>query len=157
MIRQLNQLKKNPTVIFPQRRPTMKTPTSETVIDKTKERERLLYGGTTGEVRKAPTSDSMRIGNIPASPRTNANTQEATTPNIPFPGVKPRRGKSSSFALVVVVCVIFVALALVGLGMIFGMLISGRMPEAAVSVMMPEKINIFTAFMQAVKNTAGIL
>ena len=157
VIRQLNQLKKNPTVIFPQRRPTMKTPTSETVIDKTKERERLLYGNSTGEMRKAPTSEGIRIGNIPVSPRNNSNTQEATAPNIPFPGAKPRRGKSSSFALVVVVCVIFVALALVGLGMIFGMLISGRAPAMLLSIMPHEKINIFTALMQAAKNTAGIL
>lgn len=156
VIRHLNQLKKNPTTVFSQRRPTMKTPTSETSIDRTKERESLLYGGTTGELRKAPTAENVRIGNIP-TPKNTPSTQEVTTPNIPFPKARRKREKSSSFAIVVIICVMFVALALVGLGMVFGMLISGRVSEMA-SVPWPSAWdNMAVALVQAMEKAAGIL
>ncbi len=157
-IRQLNQLKKNPTIIFPQRRPIMKTPTAEHVIGETQRRENALYGReATGEIRKT-TSDDIRIGNIP-KPRPSVSTQDATAPNIPFAGARPRTRKSSSFALVIVVLVIFVAAALVGLGMVFGMLISGRESVAGMTAAFSprEGASALLAMIQAAANAAGIL
>ena len=157
-IRQLNQLKKNPTIIFPQRRPIMKTPTAEHVIGETQRRENALYGReATGEIRKT-TSDDIRIGNIP-KPRPSVSTQDATAPNIPFAGARPRTRKSSSFALVIVVLVIFVAAALVGLGMVFGMLISGRESVAGMTATFSsrEGASALLAMIRAAANAAGIL
>lgn len=125
VIRHLNQLKKNPTVIFPQRRPIIKTPTAEHDIDKTRKRESALYGNreATGEMRRANTSEGLNVGHIPR-PRPTGNTQDVSAPNIPFSKPKQKK-KNTPFAWVVVVCIIFAALALVGLGVVFGMLISG--------------------------------
>lgn len=144
-IRHLNQLKKNPTVIFPQRRPIVKTPTAEHDIDKTRKRENALYGNrdTTGELRRPSPAETPGVGRIPPRPRPTGNTQDLSAPNMPF--AKPKQKKSNTpFALVIAVCIIFAALALVGLGVVFGMLISGG--EGFSSAAIP-----------AARDTAGLL
>lgn len=144
-IRHLNQLKKNPTVIFPQRRPIVKTPTAEHDIDKTRKRENALYGNrdTTGELRRPSPAETPGVGRIPPRPRPTGNTQDLSAPNMPF--AKPKQKKSNTpFALVIAVCIIFAALALVGLGVVFGMLISGGEDFSSAAI-------------PAARDTAGLL
>ncbi|MBQ8419946.1 MAG: serine/threonine protein kinase [Clostridia bacterium] len=126
MIRHIYRIQSDPTTIFPAQKP-MRTPTSEVAIKKT----------TKGPSPYGETQTGTKISDETKRPHTEPTKGGHTTPTDlkpkPKPPAKRRKRRTPEyvpFSVVVVICVAFLLLAIVGFILLFHMLYQGKMAEA---------------------------
>ena len=126
MIRHIYRIQSDPTTNFPAQKP-MRTPTSEDAIKKT----------TKGPSPYGETQTGTKISDETKRPHTEPTKGGHTTPTDlkpkPKPPAKRRKRRTPEyvpFSVVVVICVAFLLLAIVGFILLFHMLYQGKMAEA---------------------------
>jgi serine/threonine protein kinase len=127
MIRHIYRIQSDPTTLFPAQKP-MRTPTSEVAIKKTT-KEPSPHGGENRPTTKTP-DETNRLHTTPTK-----NGHPTHTPNKPKQKTPVKRRKRRTpeyvpFSVVVVICVAFLLLAIVGFILLFHMLYQGKMAEA---------------------------
>jgi serine/threonine protein kinase len=131
MIRHIYRIQSDPTTLFPAQKP-MRTPTSEVAIKKTT-KEPNPHGGENRPTTKTP-DETNRPHTTPTK-----NGHPTHTPNKPKQKTPVKRRKRRTpeyvpFSVVVVICVAFLLLAIVGFILLFHMLYQGKMAEAPVLI-----------------------
>ncbi len=127
MIRHIYRIQSDPTIIFPAQRPIPRTPTSEVAIKKTtKDPNPSENDG------KAPTKalgEQERTTTGTNKPKTKTQPPKSQ-PKQPVKRRKRRAPEYVPFSVVIVICVAFLLLAILGFIVLFQMLYEGKMAEA---------------------------
>lgn len=123
--RQLFKLKNDPLIVFVDTRPP-RTATSESSISKTAYHNQSYEqnnnnNGRAKSVESEAQKAKKKSNGIPSLFDTSPDTRtQAQKPKYS----RKRRGESTPFFLVILICIVFVAAAMLGLGIVFGIMLS---------------------------------
>ncbi len=132
MIRHIYRIQRDPTTIFQSQRPAPRTPTSEVAISRTTE--------DPDKYADERTPSSAPVSSAPRQPvRERPAVPHRTPPKQPPKRRKGRAPEYVPFSVVIVICVAFLALAIIGFVLLFQMLYEPRISEAPQTLLQNSK------------------
>ncbi len=115
MIRHIYRIQRDPTTIFQTQKPAPRTPTAEVAIQRTKENDEAYESEKRPIVRPTQGQNSPVKRPMPQKPSSS--------------GKKKRTPEYVPFSVVIVICVAFLALAIIGFVVLFEMLSASKQPS----------------------------